>query len=144
MTDAELDKLASRVVDKLLQGSGPGRKFWREMVLRVIVEQAAIADARAATAFLDSCHDRGVNIRLREDGKVVMDGGKELGPDLKAVWIVYKRQITEALRLEAGKCTAYSSAKTPSPPGSSKNGTGTTSPPAARSTGTQNSTAGRT
>ncbi len=94
MTDHEIAKLADRIV-----WHKDMRKILRDVVLRVVVEQAAIADGRAVHAFLGACVERGINIQLDEDDRIVFEDGGRLGADLSAVLTIYRRQITDHLRM---------------------------------------------
>jgi hypothetical protein len=76
----------------------PGfRRFVRETVLHILVEQEEQRNRGAVRAFLGACEARGVRVSLDAEGQICSSDWRKIGPDLRAVLIVYREPIMRHL-----------------------------------------------
>src|SRR5262249_13423297 len=97
--DAELAKLARKVVAELLAGPQV-RLLLREAVLLVSLEQKRQQESGAVRTFLEAARGRGVKLSASPDGRLMVSDVGRLGADLKAVYLMYRQPIIEHLIAE--------------------------------------------
>src|SRR6185369_9393781 len=100
MTPNRRDKataFAKEVARAIIDDSG-FRRYVRETVLHILVEQQEQRDMGAVRAFLGACESRGVRVSLNDEGQICSDDWRKMGSDLRAVLTLYRQPIMRHLQ----------------------------------------------
>ena len=97
---AALVARVAREIANSLVNNNHYRMILRDVVLRTVVEQHELRSMDAVRAFLHACEKRGIKITVGPDGSLRSNAWSELGPELKAVLILYRSEIAKRLEAE--------------------------------------------